>query len=245
MNTKSERQQAVIRLLTIHGSLSTNELACSLRVSQETIRRDLSSLQQQGLVSRQYGCAQLVQQTATDNGESFYSRLRSHFASKADIARHALHWIEKDMVIALDASSTCWYLAKQLPDMDITIYTNSLRVCHEIAKRHRITLICTGGTLLRKYECYVNPNLLIQLRKIDIDLFIFSCAAIDPEGKLYDSNIYNAEFKSLLLKKANQTLLLTDKSKFNRSREIEIGHLDEITHIVSDLDTDTIEQLIQ
>jgi DeoR family L-fucose operon activator len=51
---------------------------------------------------------------------------------------------------------------------------------------------------------------------------------------LWDSNRVNAGFKSLLLKRASQSLLLIDKSKFNRSGEARIGHLDEVTHIVSD-----------
>ncbi|VTM89170.1 DNA-binding transcriptional activator FucR [Raoultella ornithinolytica] len=44
----------------------------------------------------------------------------------------------------------------------------------------------------------------------------------------------NADFKSLLLKRAAQSLLLIDKSKFNRSGEASIGHLDDVTHILSD-----------
>ncbi|HCT5409364.1 TPA: transcriptional regulator, partial [Klebsiella pneumoniae] len=97
-----------------------------------------------------------------------------------------------------------------------------------------ITLTCSGGTLQRKYGCYVNPALISQLKSLEIDLFIFSCEGIDPQGALWDSNAFNADFKSILLKRAAQSLLLIDKSKFNRSGEARIGHLDDVTHIVSD-----------
>ena len=93
---------------------------------------------------------------------------------------------------------------------------------------------CSGGTLQRKYGCYVNPALISQLKSLEIDLFIFSCEGIDPQGALWDSNAFNADFKSILLKRAAQSLLLIDKSKFNRSGEARIGHLDDVTHIVSD-----------
>jgi DeoR family L-fucose operon activator len=56
-----------------------------------------------------------------------------------------------------------------------------------------------------------------QLKSLEIDLFIFSCEGIDSHGALWDSNAFNADFKSLLLKRASQSLLLIDKSKFNRS----------------------------
>ncbi len=104
----------------------------------------------------------------------------------------------------------------------------------ELAKRDQITLTCSGGTLQRKYGCYVNPALISQLKSLEIDLFIFSCEGIDPQGALWDSNAFNADFKSILLKRAAQSLLLIDKSKFNRSGEARIGHLDDVTHIVSD-----------
>lgn len=57
---------------------------------------------------------------------------------------------------------------------------------------------------------------------------------IDGGGDLWDSNAINADFKSILLRRASQALLLIDKSKFNRSGEARIGHLDDVTHIVSD-----------
>lgn len=231
---KEARQQTIIDLLIQHHSLTTDVLSTQLNVSKETIRRDLSELQAQGKVLRNHGRAKYIHRENQDSGDPFHIRLKSHFTHKADIAREALEWIEAGMVIALDASSTCWYLARQLPDIDIQVFTNSHPICLELGKREQIQLISSGGKLERKYGCYVNPSLISQLKLLDIDLFIFSCEGIDSHGGLWDSNRVNAGFKSLLLKRASQSLLLIDKSKFNRSGEARIGHLDEVTYIVSD-----------
>ncbi|WP_044867017.1 L-fucose operon activator, partial [Enterobacter ludwigii] len=228
---KEARQQTIIDLLIQHHSLTTDVLSTQLNVSKETIRRDLSELQAQGKVLRNHGRAKYIHRENQDSGDPFHIRLKSHFTHKADIAREALEWIEAGMVIALDASSTCWYLARQLPDIDIQVFTNSHPICLELGKREQIQLISSGGKLERKYGCYVNPSLFSQLKLLDIDLFIFSCEGIDSHGGLWDSNSVNAGFKSLLLKRASQSLLLIDKSKFNRSGEARIGHLDEVTHI--------------
>lgn len=136
------------------------------------------------------------------------------------------------MTIALDASSTCFHLARQLPDIELTVFTNSLPVCHEMAKRERITLICSGGTLERKYRCYVNPALVTQLKGLEIDLFIFSCEGVDEHGILWDPSEHNAGFKALLLNRASQSLLLIDKSKFMRASEVKIGQLSQVTQII-------------
>lgn len=231
---KAARQQAIVDLLINHKSLTTEALATRLNVSKETIRRDLSELQTQGKVLCNHGRAKYIHRENQDSGDPFHIRLKSHYAHKADIAREALAWIEEGMTIALDASSTCWYLARQLPDIPIQVFTNSHPICQELGKRERIALISSGGQLERKYGCYVNPSLISQLKSLDIDLFIFSCEGIDSGGDLWDSNAINADFKSILLRRASQSLLLIDKSKFNRSGEARIGHLDDVTHIVSD-----------
>ena len=219
---KAARQQAIVDLLLNHTSLTTEALSEQLKVSKETIRRDLNELQTQGKILRNHGRAKYIHRQNQDSGDPFHIRLKSHYAHKAD------------MVIALDASSTCWYLARQLPDINIQVFTNSHPICHELGKRERIQLISSGGTLERKYGCYVNPSLISQLKSLEIDLFIFSCEGIDSSGALWDSNAINADYKSMLLKRAAQSLLLIDKSKFNRSGEARIGHLDEVTHIISD-----------
>ncbi len=231
---KAARQQAIVELLINHNSLTTDTLSRQLNVSKETIRRDLSTLQSQGKVLRNHGRAKYIHRENKDSGDPFHMRLKSHYAHKADIARGALDWIESGMIIALDASSTCWYLARQLPDINLDVFTNSHPICQELAKREHIQLISSGGTLQRKYGCYVNPSLISQLKPLDIDLFIFSCEGIDSSGALWDSNAFNADFKSILLKRASQSLLLIDKSKFNRSGEACIGHIDDVTHIISD-----------
>ena len=187
------------------------------------------------MIIRQHGRAKSIKRATKDSGDPFTTRLKSHLSSKASIADHALSLIDSGMVIALDASSTCWYLARQLPDINLHVFTNSQPICQELSKRENIQLTCSGGTLQRKYGCYVSASLISQLKALEIDLFIFSCEGIDSEGALWDSNTVNAEFKSLLLKRASQSLLLIDKSKFNRSGEARIGHLDDVTHIVSDV----------
>lgn len=234
---KTTRQQTIVELLISKGSLTTGALSLELKVSKETVRRDLSELQRQGKVLRKQGRAKSLQPENRDSGDPFHVRLKSHCVHKADIAREALNWIEEGMVIALDASSTCWHLARQLPDITLEVFTNSFPICQELAKRNNIQLICSGGTLQRKYGFYVNPSLGSQLKPLDIDLFIFSCEGIDVSGALWDSNTWGADFKNCLLRRASQSLLLIDKSKFNRFGVALIGDLDDVTHIVSDAKT--------
>lgn len=237
---KVARHQQLLTLLFQTHSLTTDELSAALSVSKETVRRDLSDLQQQGKIQRSHGRARVIRRDSHSNESPFQARLKSHYAHKSDIARHALAWIEEGMTIALDASSTCWLLARQLPDIDITVFTNSHLACVELGKRERLTLISSGGQLQREFGYYVNPSLVSQLKALEIDVFIFSCEGVDSRGAMWDSSAHNASFKSLLLKRASQSLLLLDKSKFNRASAVRIGELSEVTHLISDAEPELV-----
>lgn len=76
------------------------------------------------------------------------------------------------------------------------------------------------------------------LKTIEIDLFIFSCEGIDTDGIMWDSNPFNAEFKTMLLKRATQSILLIDKSKMCRTGEVKIGTLDDVEQVISNIDAE-------
>lgn len=238
---KAARHLDLLNLIGQYDTLTTQQLSGLLEVSQETVRRDLVSLQKQGKIIRQHGRAKRVSRGVDESGDPFSDRQKSHLNSKAIIARRALAWVSEGMVLALDASSTCWYLARLLPDIPLTVFTNSERICQALAKREHIQLISTGGVLQRKYACYINAPLSTLLKGLDIDLFAFSCEGVDINGTLWDTRSWNAEYKTVLLRRSAQSLLLIDKSKFARAGEVKIGHVCDVTEAISDSELPLIE----
>jgi len=87
---KPTRHAEMMQLLARHGTLDTNALATALGVSVETVRRDLNRLQTEGKILRHHGGARLLHPASGDAGQPSHTRLKSHYAYKADIARHAL-----------------------------------------------------------------------------------------------------------------------------------------------------------
>ena len=118
---KAARQQQIVELLSQHHTLTTEALSQLLQVSIETVRRDLSELQKQGSIQRSHGQARVLLRDNHNGEKPFHRRVKSHYAHKSDIARTALAWIDEGMTIALDASSTCWFLARQLPNSNLTV----------------------------------------------------------------------------------------------------------------------------
>ncbi|QKJ86220.1 L-fucose operon activator [Paramixta manurensis] len=229
---KNERMRQILALLEEQEAGSVADLAKQFQVSKETLRRDLRQLQAQGKLLRQHGKATLIQRDVTEAATAFSDRSKSHTQRKRELVEQALAWLSPGMTLALDASSTCWHLAKRLPNSEMTVVTNSFRICYEVEKKTRITLICCGGWLDRKSASYRHDLPLALLKDLDLDLFIFSCDGIDNEGNIWDSGGHNAPLKQLMLKRAAQSLLLIDKSKMGRKSVVTLGHIDAVTTVI-------------
>ncbi len=135
---KTARQQTIVQLLTRYDTLTTAALSAQLGVSIGNHPPGSECAANSGKIVRRHGRARMLHSPQQESSEPFRNRLKSHYADKADIARHALNWIDEGMTLALDASSTCFHLARQLPDIDLTVFTNSVPVCGDrpSAKHH-------------------------------------------------------------------------------------------------------------
>src|SRR5690625_935429 len=141
-----ERHGKIIETVKEKGSIRVTELSRMFGLTEETIRRDLEKLEREGKLMRSHGGAVAIQER--EQGDvPYFKRETVHVDEKEKIARTALQFVEEEDSILLDASSTSWFLAKQLPDMPLTVITNSLRALMELAPKKNIHVIFAGGSL--------------------------------------------------------------------------------------------------
>lgn len=94
-------------------------------------------------------------------------------AEKQRIAREAVMMIKPGDRILLDASTTAWYMASHLPDMPLTVLTNSTRVAAELSGKERIEVFSTGGQLSRRSMSYVGHLAERSLELYHVDKMFF------------------------------------------------------------------------
>ncbi|MDQ6568306.1 MAG: DeoR/GlpR family DNA-binding transcription regulator, partial [Haemophilus parahaemolyticus] len=138
-----KRHELILDYLKEYEEVGSAELAESLGVSIETIRRDLNKLADQNKLYRTHGGAMSLQNQ--NIGQSFSTRKKSHNDGKKHIAELIREHIFEDAVIVLDASSTAWYIAQRLPNIPCKIITSSMRIIHSLAHKPHIETIATGG----------------------------------------------------------------------------------------------------
>ncbi|MEH7414571.1 DeoR/GlpR family DNA-binding transcription regulator [Neobacillus drentensis] len=239
----AERQKKIVELVNERLSIRVTELSKIFSVTEETIRRDLEKLEKENLLMRSHGGAVSI---VKDQGEiSYLEREITNAEQKKAIAAAAVRLIEQGDQIVLDASTTAWYVAKELPDMPLTVLTNSIKVAIELSKKEQIKLISTGGTLLSQSLSYVGPLAERSLSMYHVNKAFLSCKGVHLERGLSDFNESQALLKKQMREIADETILMVDSSKFGTRAFSQIVPVTNIDCIITDsqIDEETKNEL--
>jgi DeoR/GlpR family transcriptional regulator of sugar metabolism len=238
----AERHQKILDILDQRGSIRVSELSHILGVTEETIRRDLGKLEGEGKLLRSHGGAVKIQ---VDQEIPYFKREKQHVEEKIAIAKEAVKYVNSGERIILDASTTAWFMAKNLPDIPLTVLTNSIKVATELANKEKINVISTGGILLPKSLSFVGPLAEQSLNMYRVNKAFISCKGLDFSFGISDSNELGALVKRKMISIADTTFLLIDHSKFGVHAFIHLADLKNIDRIITDSKTDQtyIEEL--
>jgi DeoR family L-fucose operon activator len=238
-----ERYDKIVGLVNERGSIRVTELSEICQVTEETIRRDLDRLEKSGRLRRSHGGAVNIKDhhLETPYGE----REIIHAEEKRRIAKEAVKRIQPNDRILLDASTTAWYMAANLPDIPLTVLTNSIKVALELSIKEKIQVISTGGLLSQRSLSFVGPLAERTLDTYHVDKCFFSCKGVHLERGISESNELQAQVKQRMIGISDQVFLLADSSKFGMQSFTHVGELDRVSEIISDqsLDQATQQQL--
>src|SRR5690625_2547112 len=145
-----ERDRIIMDLIEEKGIVKVAELSELCQVTEETIRRDLDRLEQQGKLKRNHGGAIAVSSQPLAIEIPYFEREITNVNEKKRIAARACEEVTQHAFIILDASSTAWYMALALPNEPLTVLTNSIKVAMALSSKDKITVISTGGTLSQR-----------------------------------------------------------------------------------------------
>jgi DeoR/GlpR family transcriptional regulator of sugar metabolism len=227
-----ERYDKIAQLVNERGSIRVTELSELCQVTEETIRRDLDRLEQAGRLRRSHGGAVSVKDQQPEI--PYFEREITRAEEKKRIAEEAIKRIQPKDRILLDASSTAWYMAASMPDIPLTVLTNSIKVAMELSSKEKIEVISTGGILASRSLSYVGPLAERSLDAYHVDKAFFSCKGVHLERGVSESNELQARIKQKMVGMADQVILLADSSKFGVQAFTHVADLSDIDTIITD-----------
>lgn len=227
-----ERHKQIMALVDNAGSVRTIELAEALKVTDETIRRDLERLELDGKLIRTHGGAVRVEKDLREL--PLDEREAVQISEKLAIAKLAAQKIQAGDTLFLDASSTVLQLTKNLPAVPLTIITNALKVYTELIERPEYKVISLGGELDRQTLSFVGPLVEYALEDYRIDKYFFSCRGVDLTRGLSEASQVHARFKKRVIELSEDAYLLTDCKKFEIKSSYFFAKVSDIDCVITD-----------
>lgn len=230
---QQERLQSILRLLETRDSVSVSELSKAFTVSEVTIRSDLTALARQGLVARVRGGVRALQQGQSEVG--FDLRLRLEVDRKRAIARGAAALVDEGEAVALDASTTAYYVALELrAKRELVVFTNGLLVATALADAPGVTVIVMGGTLRLSAMSVVGDLGAAVLRTTRINKGFLGARGLSLERGLLDLNPDEVRIKQEMADACEHVYGILDGTKWHRSALLSFVSTDRLTGIVTD-----------
>lgn len=208
-----ERKQKILTLLSEKKDISMQDLGDRLHYSQATLRRDVTFLEENGLLRRTHGMIHQVDYMQ-NIVPSTRDRSLLNMGSKRLIARRAAQLVRAQRTIILDSGTTTSLLAQELVDQRLNIVTNSLEISL-ILSQSKSQVISCGGLLEPRHLCFVGPAAESFLSGIEASILFLGASGVRGSAGLTTSSPLQLNIKQAMIKAAKRRVVLFDLSKFN------------------------------
>lgn len=225
----SEREHTILNRLMVQGAVSVAHLSSELEVSEVTIRSDLSSLEERGLLSRTHGGA------LPSIHPHIFQRQNMNIEEKHRIAKAAADLVEDGDAIMIEAGTTTSLLPRYLAGKrDILIITNSIPAFESAKSNPALKITLVGGEFRDSTDSFVGRITLDTIRRFNV-----RCAFVGTDGFSLKSGITThliegGDVISVMRERAENLVLLADSSKYGKTGVVTILPLSQINTLITD-----------
>lgn len=228
-----ERQQHIAGLARTAGRVDVAELAAALQVTAETVRRDLTLLERQGVLRRVHGGAIPVERLGFE--PALAARDGVMTAEKDRIAKAALAEVPEEGAILLDAGSTTARLAELLPgDRPLTVVTNALPMALGLVSRPSITVLLLGGRVRGRTLASVDSWATDALADTFVDVAFLATNGVSVRRGLTTPDHAEAATKRAMIASAARVVLLADHTKVGIDHLARFGAVEQVDTLITD-----------
>lgn len=244
-----QRRNKIKEMLMHERSVKVADLVKEFNISEETIRRDLYQLEQEGFVKREYGGAILSEdiQNAFTVPQPIQQRKFQNFDEKDEIGKKAAELVQDEQILVLDSGSTTWCVARYLRNhRDLMIVTNGVNIVEECSYSDNSSVYLVGGKLIKKSMSIVGPQAVIELQKYNAHFAFLGTSGISLHKGFTSSDIFEAEVKRAMISAGQKVVIVADHTKLQRQAIISFGSFKEVDILItSDLADEKVVQEIE
>jgi DeoR family glycerol-3-phosphate regulon repressor len=215
------------------GSVTVEELADTLDVTLQTVRRDVQRLADEGLLSRFHGGVRVPSSTIENIAHQQRESLNAD--GKTRIARLVAAAVPNDCSLILNIGTTTEAIARALlQHSGLRVITNNLNVASILSANAKSEVIVVGGVVRGRDRGIVGEAAVDFIRQFKVDIAIIGISGIEADGTLRDYDYREVKVSQTIIAHAREVWLAADISKFNRPAMVEVATLSQIDRLFTD-----------
>jgi DeoR/GlpR family transcriptional regulator of sugar metabolism len=230
---KQERQALILKEVNIHNKVLLPDLSAKFEVSEDTVRRDIQELDENGKLIRVRGGAL---------SKSFQSYTYRHsdiyaFEEKSIIARKAISLLHDDMMVLISGGTTNLEVARLIPlDLKITFLTPSVPTALQLMDNPNCETIFLGGRLSNQAKISIGGEVINTLMHMKPDLCLMGANSFDSEEGLTDSDWDVVTIKKTMIAVSSKVAVLTIAEKLNTTQKLKVCGPRDIDYLITELE---------
>ena len=225
------RHNKILELVKQQGYVSTEQLVEELKVSSQTIRRDLNELAENHLIRRHHGGA--ATPSTTENSD-YIDRKQFFSQQKSCIGQEVAKLIPHGSSLFIDIGTTPEAVAHALlAHQNLRVVTNNLNAAYLLMQKEDFKITLAGG-VLRTDGGIIGEATVEFINQFRLDYCILGISAVEADGSMMDYDYHEVQVKKALMRNARQVILVTDHSKFSRNAIVRLGNIRDVDYIVTD-----------
>jgi DeoR/GlpR family transcriptional regulator of sugar metabolism len=233
---KKERQAYILHQVNLHNKVLSSSLCSEINVSEDTIRRDLQELADEGKVIKVHGGAL----SHSFNEVSFPINGVYSQNQKKHIAQKAISLINNGMFILTSGGTTIIEMARSLPpQLKATFISGSIPAVLEYMQHPNIEVIMIGDKISKNSKITVGSEAIAKIRQLKADICFLGTNAIDLEHGITDNDWEVVQLKKAMIESSKMVVCLAIAEKVNTVQPIQICGVQDIDLLITELPADS------
>jgi len=227
-----KRHAKIRKMVHTQGFVTIEALANAFSVTPQTIRRDINTLSEKGLLCRYHGGDATL--TSTEN-VAYNERKVLCFREKQKIARLLAGHIPDNASLFINIGTTTEAIAHALVHHKrLRVITNNLNVASIMSANENFEVIVAGGLVRHRDQGIIGEATIDFISQFKVDYGIIGISGIDLDGTLLDFDYREVRAARAIIDNSRNVFLATDHTKFGRNAMVRLGNLAEIDGLFTD-----------
>lgn len=218
-----DRWRKILDYLKINQFATVQQLMDEFDISISTVRRDLIAMEEQKLIKRTRGGAEIIN-TAEECLPTIEAIFNENKEEKISIAKKAATLINDNDFIFIDSGTTCYHIIDYITAKDVTVVTNGIIHIQKLIERGIKTYIL-GGDAVPEANLIIGEDTVKKIEIMNFNKAFMGCLGIDSMGGFTTASLIDAETKKAVIKSSQKCYVLADSSKFNVRKFYTYGDL--------------------